>query len=326
MKKFLIRVISFLLPLVLLIIALDIWFSKSLVENSSLNFAMDECSVWNDVLEGKINADILIYGSSRAWVHFNSVMMEQELNCPTYNLGIDGLNFKLQHLRHLLYIKHNLPPKGIIVSVDFMTIQKQTELYNYQQFLPFMLWNKEMENNLSPYDLFHKTEFYIPFFRYINERNITKKVFTQSLQNKSVTGEKRQSGFLGRDKSWNLDLTKAKTNATHIKIEIDEQVVKLLDDFLGLCSKQNIRVLLVYAPLYVEGKSYIKNHNDIVDIFQELAKKYRLHFLDYTEDEICMNKSLFYNSAHLNEKGANLFTKKFIQDLKSNPFILEINN
>ena len=76
----------------------DVFISTNLKRANK--FAEKEYSTWNDIIEGKVNSDIIIYGNSRAWVQFNSAMMTDSLHLPTYNLGIDGHNFCLQYLRH----------------------------------------------------------------------------------------------------------------------------------------------------------------------------------------------------------------------------------
>ena len=102
MKKFIKYFLLFISPLVLLSYFIDVFISNNLKESN--NFAQKEYSTWNAIIEGKVNSDILIYGSSRAWVHFNSTMMSNRLQIPTYNLGIDGHGFWLQYLRHKMLL------------------------------------------------------------------------------------------------------------------------------------------------------------------------------------------------------------------------------
>ncbi|HUC79264.1 MAG TPA: hypothetical protein VMR70_00045, partial [Flavisolibacter sp.] len=66
MRRFLTRTILFILPIILLMLAADFWLTKQFRQFDKGNYA-----VWNDLIDGRVNADIVIYGSSRADVHFN---------------------------------------------------------------------------------------------------------------------------------------------------------------------------------------------------------------------------------------------------------------
>ena len=69
MKKNIKYFLLFVTPIVLFSYSIDLFISKYLKKSNVAAFG--EYSVWNDVFEGKINSDVLIYGSSRAWVHIS---------------------------------------------------------------------------------------------------------------------------------------------------------------------------------------------------------------------------------------------------------------
>jgi hypothetical protein len=55
----------------------------------------------------------------------------------------------------------------------------------------------------------------------------------------------------------------------------------------------------------------------VINAFEQLAKQNEIKLLNYSSDTISFQKSLFYNTTHLNKKGAELFSKKLASDLKS---------
>ena len=125
MRKFLLKLLYLILPLVALSYPLDYLISNALKEDHGMH---GEYEVWNAIYENKIDSDIVIYGSSRAWVQINPEILETYLGKKTYNFGVDGHNFRIQYLRHLEYIKHNKKPRHIIVSVDAFTLQKRDNI------------------------------------------------------------------------------------------------------------------------------------------------------------------------------------------------------
>lgn len=317
MKKFLVKIFLFFLPVIVLCYPIDLLISNFFSKCHSISFAADEFSVWNDIYKKKIDSDIAIYGSSRAWVHFNSKMITDSLGYDAYNFGIDGHNFWLQYLRHKEYIANNNPPKVIILSVDYATLQKREDLYNYDQFLPYMLWNDNIMEYTSSYAGFKNQDFKIPLLRYMGKVNFFRKGITLAL-NDCNDLQKREKGFVGMERKWEDDLSKAKRKNKNYKILLDEGTIELFEKFLRECNnEEDITVLMVYSPIYFEGLEFIENHSEALEVFKSFAATYKLDFLDYSRDEICYDKTYFYNSNHLNKDGANLFTKKLIEDIKN---------
>lgn len=306
MKKFIINCAFFIMPFILISLPLDFYYSNKL---KSTNECAGEFEVWNDIFEGNINCEIAIYGSSRAWVHINPEIVEDSLSLNTYNFGIDGHNFWLQNLRHGKIMKNNKKPQLIIYSVDIFTLQKRKELYNMNQFLPYMLWDIEIYNSTKSYVGFSIFDYYIPMLRFRHNTEIftATKTYNQALRNK---------GFKGMQKEWNNDLDNARKTMSSYAITLDTTSVKQFESFIKSCKSENIEVVMVYTPEHIEGQKYVSNRSDIIGLYTKLAKSYDLLFFDYSDSELCQDKKYFYNSSHLNATGADIFSKTFISDLK----------
>src|SRR5688572_21527084 len=172
MKKLLIKCLLFVLPLLVLSLPADIFLSNGLKKANY--YAQDEFSIWNDLYEGKIDSKVVIYGASRAWVHFDPALIEKNTGLSAYNLGLDGHNFWLQYYRHKLLFDKNKKPEIIIFALDPFTLCKRTDLYNLDQFLPYMLFNNELRHYLDPFEGFSFFDFYIPLFRYYGKTKAIK--------------------------------------------------------------------------------------------------------------------------------------------------------
>jgi len=317
MKKFIKTLLLFLIPILVLSYPVDVFLSNNLKKSNDL---FGEYEVWNDIYTSNINADILIYGSSRAWVDISPKILEDSLHLKSYNLGMDGHNFWLQYLRHLEYLKYNNAPKHIILAVDFNSLQKRDNLYLYEQFLPYMLWNKNTKEFTKTYEGFNNFDYDIPLIRYAGNSSIVKNAITIGIENKKDTPY-RTKGYRGIKKTWSKDLENAKSKMKNYKIQIDTASVTLFDKFLQECKSNNIKVSLIYTPEHIEGQKFIENKNKIIDIYKNYAKKHELIYLDYSEDSICLDKSYFYNATHLNKTGSELFSKKLANDLLSQQLI-----
>lgn len=314
MKKFISRSVLFILPFVLMAYVTDIFISKNLKKISS--YKEGEFSVWNDLYEGKIKAEIVIYGSSRAWLHIDPSMMEDSLHITTYNLGINSHNFWMENFRHKLLLKYNSKPRLIIHSLGFSTMEKRADLFNADQFLPYMLFNKEMEATIIGYKGYTKADFYIPLLRYYGKRDALLRVFQYCI-NPSNNPVKRIKGYEGvEDLSWHNDLDKVKKKMKYNEVKIDTTTISLFEKYIIDCKKQNIRVLLLNTPEFIDGQLFTKNLKDVIKIYKDISTKYDVPFYDFSNDSMSYQKKYFFNAEHLNKLGAETFTKKLIDTLK----------
>lgn len=98
MKKFFITIILFLLGLYVFACIPDLILTNKIKKSPYLDF-----QVWNKMFSGQMDYDLLILGSSRAFVQYNPKIIDSILKCNCYNLGRDG---KKQDISILLI--HNI--------------------------------------------------------------------------------------------------------------------------------------------------------------------------------------------------------------------------
>ncbi len=313
MRKFLRALLFISLPIIIVAYPLDMLISYNLKKSNT--YAGKEFSVWNDILAGKVNSDIIIDGSSRAWVHIDPTMLGDSLHAKAYNFGMDGHNFWLSYLRHKLFLKYNPKPKLIIFSLDIFTLQKREDLYNGDQFLPYMLWNNEIEESIESYKGFGFYDFKIPLLRYTGKYQAVKEAFKMLVQekDKNIT---RVRGYEGQVAEWNSDFENAKNKLDKIVVKFDTASIQLFDKFINECQTDKIGLVFVYSPEYIEGQDFVKNRKKVFEKFNYFSQKYNIPFYDFSNDSISFDKKYFYNASHLNKNGAELFTKKLVDSLK----------
>ncbi|MBC7747130.1 MAG: hypothetical protein H7Z76_00880 [Methylotenera sp.] len=312
MKIFITRLAIFVLPILLLAFPLDLLLSHLL--KNTREYA-GEVEVWNDIYDGKINADVLVYGSSRAWKHINSQLLEDSLGMSTYNLGMDGQLFWLEYLRHKIYLQYNHAPKLILLSLDIHSLERNEELYNKNQFLPYMLWNKDIYQFTSPYKGFTWVDYNIPLVRYLfNQKATIHTIISTAKPNQEKT---RNKGYKGVDLPWDVKLEIANKRKGLYNAYVDSAALKLLEQFVTECATKKIELILVYAPEYIESQKFFSHKNDVMATYTSLAQKHHLRFLNYLSHTLCSHKDLFFNNTHLNKKGSDLFSEKLAADLKN---------
>ena len=319
---FVYRLAIFILPIVLLAYTADVFISKKL--KKIYRYKEGEFSVWNDLYTGKINSDIVIYGSSRAWLHIDPTMMQDSLKITTYNLGINSHNFWLEYFRHTLLLKYNKKPALIIHTLGMATVEKREDLYNADQFLPYMLYNKEMEDAIIGYKGYTDSDFKIPLLRYYGKRDAIFNVMSFCL-NPSNNPVKRIKGYEAvTDLSWHNDLDKAKKKMKFYQVKIDTVTINLFEKYLADCNKEGVKMLLLYTPEFIDGQRFTNNREEVINIFKQMSDKYNVPFFDYSNDSMSFQKKYFFNAEHLNILGADLFTQKLIDTLKQSGLLNKI--
>lgn len=311
MKKFIKNLSFFLLPILLLAFPADYFISKKL--QNSKSFAYGQSLVWKDIYEGNLNSDVLLYGSSRAATQINPELFTKETGLNCYNLGLEGHNFWLSEFRHQEILKYNKKPKYIVLSLDTFSLEKRPDLFNSEQFLPYLLFNNSIFNGTSRYEGFTTYDFYIPMLRFTGKREVWKELFFP----KKDTTFFRNKGFHPIDEHWNTDLDNAIKGDKLYIVKMDSESVKKFQEFISSCKKENIDLILVYTPEYIEGQKFVSDRKKIMDYYKNMALKNDILFLDYSNDAISLDKKYFVNSQHLNRTGASKFTKKLSEDLKN---------
>ena len=311
--NFLRKIVLFFLPIALLAWPADIFISRNL-KKSNWHVA-GEYLVWTDIYNGKIDSEIAVYGSSRAWIHFNPDILQDSTGLKCYNFGMDGLNFSFQYFRHTQYLKFNKKPKYIIVSGDLFFFEKEKGFYNYVQTLPYMLNNPDYITNRELFSVYNYAEYRIPLYRYIGKDAELIRTMIVAL---GLEGEKpyRIKGHMGQELEWTDDFENAQKHKKHMHVKVDPQIRDLFYQFLDECLQSGITPIIVYSPEYAEYRDFVSNREEVINTFKSAAGKYGLVFLDYSNDEISFNKDYFYNATHLNKKGSELFTAKFSVDFR----------
>lgn len=319
MKSLLNKTLLFLLPILILALPLDIWISNNLKKSGE--FIQGEFSVWNDIYNGNIREDLLIYGASRA-IYLNPEVFCDSLGISSYNLGINGLNFWHIYYRHREYMKYNEKPDYILVSLDDFSLVKDKNLFSSEQFLPYLLGNKNSRKYLKDVNDFTLFDHYFPMVRYFGRRSSIKEaVKCGILQN--IPDPLRNNGYLTNDFEWTDEFSIVSESLEYYEVNNSQSSIDLFSDFLDECREKDIRVIFVYTPVHIEGQLFVRNRDEAMQIYKDFARIYDLLFIDYSGDELCNSKEYFYNTQHLNKKGSDIFNKKLVTDLKNSGLFIK---
>lgn len=262
-----------------------------------------------------IDADLIINGSSKAYVQVNPRIIDSVLQINSFNLGLDGNAFVPQKLVYQLYEENYGAPKAIVQIVSNTTLEVVGEnLYNYIKFAPYLDLDK-VHKMTEQYQDFSFLDYRLPLLKYSGHPiEAVDGVF--GFFNVHFTKSPLYKGYLPNDIVWDGSFEKFKeANQKGILFELNPIMCKIFEDYVKDCKRKNIAIFLVYPPVFHEFIPYVRNRNQIVEYYTYVSNKYKVPFLDFSQDELSLERKYFYNSQHLNERGSALFTKKLAMRL-----------
>ncbi|MBQ4356069.1 MAG: hypothetical protein II757_05345 [Bacteroidales bacterium] len=308
MKKFLQKLLLFSGILYLLALGVDMAMTYKIQHLETAPYAN-----WNDIYcSDNLQHDMLIMGSSRAFVQFNPKILDSILQVDSYNLGCNGQGMDSELLKYDLYRRHaTAKPKYILYEVSPGTMycggryeEFQYDPYVYDKYL----WEQvRKRRNLSWADRF------VPCWRYIKNM----KIYRDIMVNKSYYTNHDNilyKGFIDHDKKWDGSRYK---KVKEINYDKSPKAIRAFEDFLNGCQREGIQVVMVYAPYYIGATAKVKDVEGMHRMFDGIAERHNCKTLDYTHHPVCNDTCYFYNAIHLNRKGATLFSTQLAHDLDS---------
>lgn len=308
MKKFILKTTLYLLLLFLFFTG-----STRLVLMGLHQSDFGNLNEWKEILEGKVNADVWIQGSSRARVHFDTRLIDSLMQTNSYNAGMDGSPFDIQHIRWQAYLANNAAPSMVIQHVDLDLLDANEVVFQKYQYLPFYN-NPTLRPLLLEVGILNTADRFLPFTMLMGEPQSIR-LGLEALTGKRYAAEEYK-GFEAHQGDWrgeNLAFMKSRPPRDWV---VDESLANLFRRFIQECRDKNIRLVLVYSPMYKEVNQVINDFDGSVEFYRQLAATYDIEFYDFSRGDLSSDKSNFYNATHLNARGAAAFTRQLIDSLR----------
>jgi hypothetical protein len=297
------QIVGFFGLIVILIFATNAMINVGLRHITTCDFGVS-----NRVMTGRINAEILITGSSRALTHYDSRVIQKITGRQTFNIGLNGSQTDMQLALFKAYLNHNVKPKLVVNNLDLFSFVTSHEIYDPAQYMPYLKEEAFYHAICRVYPDAWKWK-YLPLYGYLVEDNL----FKWLLGVKGFLGfqgkEDRFQGFLPRHTTWTGDFKKFRdAHPEGVKFDIEPQGVRDLTELVQICRQQGIAIMFVYSPEYAEMQMLERNRREIFARFREICNRFNVPLWDYSESPLCQSRTNFYNSQHLNAEGAEAFS------------------
>ncbi len=269
---------------------------------------------WNKILGGQLNSDLIILGSSRGYVSYDPRIIEKTTGLSSYNLSINAGSYNLQSLKFESYLNKNKHPLVIIQNIDLTHFSKSKSIPEEFQFLPY-LDNHKLSCGLSDINSHYYWNQYIPLYKYNSYKSFLLKGLL-SFFGKKYSISPTIQGFAPKNPTFKKDEHNLRRlremSSDTLNIQSYKEKLSVTREFLHRYKTDSVKIFLVWAPEYKERLDIIAPIATPVkeDIIQMVTAMQGVYFLDFSEDPINQKKENFYDTFHLNEEGATLFSRK----------------
>jgi len=258
-------------------------------------------------ISNHVKDSILIFGSSRAWEHYNAQMITDSLGYTCYNCGEGGRNI-INFYAKLKMVMERYNPKLVIYELtpflDMLQGESETRsLFHLKAFyersgIDSLFWD------LDPYEKYKMMS-----CLYRSNSKFLRNAFVYFTDRDTDTGVR---GFAPKRTSF--DSTKVQKNLNLMYdssegYEYDNIKLNYLRRFIEKAGKANL--LIIVSPLWYGQDS------KVLEPVVEICREKKIRLIDYSNDyRFVHNNDLFSDGLHLNVRGADEFTKILINDLK----------
>ena len=253
-------------------------------------------------------AEILIFGSSRANHHYDTKIIEEYTGQSAYNTGRDG-NTIFYQTALLKSILNRYTPKQIILDFTGTFAYLQEDYDRLSSLLPYYSAHEELRDIIllkSPFEEYKLKSKIYPYNSLLTTIAVGNLNYNQTRKGNTDA----YNGYVPSYGIWKKEIVAKETPG---KYEIEKNKLDVFQEFLELSQQKNIPLLVVYSPVY-----YLYDKNYSVEVCKDICKKYNVAFVDFSKDtEFLKNKELFNDKYHLNHNGAKLLTEKVLKVLKN---------
>jgi len=284
------------LLLFFLIDKLSYWKIQALPEQE-----LDKRLEW--ILEGKMNKDILIFGSSRAQHNLYSDAIQDSLKRTTFNLGYRGSNIDFQLFLLKTVLKHNRKPKMILLTLDDDRefLPEKTLQFRYDKLYNLVKYQEITKELIARKD-------FSPFAAVLYSARLGWKQFSKPKPMTKYENWTPAGTVLLDTIAADFDKIKKQNIKYNTSLELPG-LLGAFKEFQHICQKKGIKLHILIPP------NFTTQNKEFVNRLRGLISDENISF--YAENSLLFNDSrYFYDQSHLNKKGAILYTNEIIKKVK----------
>jgi hypothetical protein len=270
------------------------YFQEMSGPHFSLTYAME-----------RTEADVLVFGSSRAIDHYIPEIFEASLKMSFFSAGRENMGILYQTAVLKSVLKRYTPKIIILEFPGFETGEREYD--RLSSLLPYYRTHEEIRSIIelkSPFERIKLISEIYPF-----NSGILLTVNGNLEINKIKKGD--INSYVSDYEEWKAEIDSIPDSNAYT---IDSNRVACFHEFITDAKKSGAKVFIVYSPIFLK---YDKDQG--IEICNRICNSEHIPFWDFSKDTLFLqNKQLFKDVLHLNHKGAFTFSNLIVEKIKRN--------
>ena len=264
------------------------------------------------LLNGKINKDIIILGSSKGARDIIASQLQKETNQTAYNLSYPGSDVQFHEFLLRALVKFNTTPKLVILTVDnpIEVLPDSLITFRLDRLYPLIKYdyiNKELINRNEKNKILSK----LFILHRINKGNFDIRQKKYTAMDTLLSDGSMPVSFQKENENWNEKIN----NSTYLVQKESNVKLQCLQKIIKICKQKNIKLLLVSPPMLKGVNPMFKKR------MQQIANNNATFYEFDTQNKIYKNRDYFFDLNHLKQNGATVFTTEIANYLKTNKIL-----
>jgi hypothetical protein len=269
----------------------------------------------------RVKAEIVILGSSRARHHYEPEILRSELKTSVYNAGCDGQG--IPYVRGMVdLLLKEYTPKLLIIDVDPTSLAFSQDKFDSATILaPFIDESEAIRRILYSRGPFEPIKYLSRSFRYNSKPlAILKNI---NAQDSSISGFVPARRTLVPSSQTKLELNNQVNNWY-----ADQGLVQLLREIIQQAKLKGVKIILSNSPRWRSDNKVDPLQIPLYNFLRGITLQEKIPYLSVTQGNTpsLHDASLFADPAHLNERGAKIFTNILAQWIIRNNYFKNPTN
>ena len=259
--------------------------------------------------------DCLVMGSSTSRSLYDEII-SQSLGISVLNVGLDGAALIYSRCLLELVLRYNVAPKLILLNLDLFELRKTAWSGNFysmiEYFAPLYGESEYIDKALQKGRLLEPLKYKLVSYKY---NDLVLAIILKKLQ-----GEKEYRRELAPAGALQLPIDeKILREKFPDDEEIDQRKLALLDEFITVCKRNNIALVVVTSPVFNPFHRKTNSDRAIENTLEKVTKDRGIPFIGVTQEKysVFQDPTMFSDVLHLNDKGSRLFSGLLCRELRS---------
>lgn len=257
----------------------------------------------NNEIVDRTTAEIILFGSSRCVHHYDPRIITDSLGMSCYNAGRDGNGILLMYPYYEMLSKR-YEPKLIIYDLSGFDVTVDDHS-KYLEWLRQFYGRPIVDSMVWAINPDEKYKMMCKSYRF-NGKGL--QIISDAIHpiQQDVSGYKPLYGALSYEPKKDVSLDDTEKPIDPFK---ERYLIKFIKD----CRNNGTKLIFIVSPSYGQNK-----RSPYYSAISKLCHRYEVPFFYHqTDSNFVNNKAYFKDAAHLNNVGAEKYTKMVIREIKS---------